>query len=290
MKPPKSSKAKQAHAEPHVPSPALWWQTPLAQKTGKVFLGVVVVGILTWFFAFRPYVSTDDARVAEDLIRVAPDGVSGTVISIKVEEGDRVAKGQLLAELDHSTYQSQLLKAQARTGLAQSDFNRAERLYKQKAISEKDYQTARSTAEAAQADLQLAQDAYDHTFLKSPVDGLVVKKNAVVGNILGPSQVALIVADVDHAWVEANIQETAVDKVKIGHEVKISVDEGGKLTGHVSEITAATASQFALLPAENASGNYIKLVQRVPIKVALDPHPDRVLRAGQSVEIRIRVH
>jgi membrane fusion protein (multidrug efflux system) len=271
-------------------TPLSWWKTPLARKSGVAFGIVVFIVILVWFFAFRPYVSTDDARVAEDLIRVAPDGVSGTVLKINVQEGDRVTQGEVLAELDHSTYQAQLLKAQSRAVLAQADLKRAERLHQQGGLSDRDYQAAQSNAQAAEADLQLAQQALDHTFLKSPVDGLVVEKIAVVGNILGQGQVALIVADVDHAWVAANIQETSVGDVKAGQPVEITVDEGGSLKGHVSEINSATASQFALLPAENASGNFIKLVQRVPIKVALDPHPNRVLRAGQSVEIRIRVH
>lgn len=283
----KTVKKTDPSEEPLAPA---WWKTPLARKSGQAFAALVLVGVGIWFFAFRPYVSTDDARVAEDLIRVAPDGVGGTVLKVNVQEGDRVTQGQVLAEIDHSTYQAQLWKAQARAVLAQADLKRADRLYKQGGLSERDYQASQANNQAAQADLQLAQQSLDHTFLRSPVDGLVVEKIAVVGNILGPGQVAFIVADVDHAWVAANIQETSVGEVKPGQPVEISVDEGGKLTGHVSEITSATASQFALLPAENASGNYIKLVQRIPVKVALDPHPDRILKAGQSVEVRIKVH
>ncbi len=266
-----------------------WWKSTLAKNVGRALCATVLLGLVVWFFAFRPYVSTDDARVAEDLIRVAPDGVSGTLLKVNVAEGDRVTQGQVLAELEHTVYQSQLLKAQTRANLAQADFSRAERLYKQGGISARDYQTAQSTGQAALADLQLAQNALDHTYLKSPVDGVVVEKIGVVGNLLESGQVALVVADVDHAWVAANIQETNVGDVKPNQAVKIHVDEGGDLTGHVMEITTATASQFALLPAENASGNFIKLVQRIPVKIALDAHPDKVLRAGQSVEIRIKV-
>ena len=290
MKPTAHPKTKTASTAVPNPGAGPWWKSSLARRAGMAFSAVVVAGILVWLFAFRPYVFTDDARVEEDLIRVAPDGVSGTVEKVNVEEGDRVAQGQVLAELDHSTYQAGLAKAQAKAILAQADFNRANRLYKQGGLTEREFQATLANSQSAQADLQLAQEALDHTYLKSPVDGLVVKKMAVAGNILGPSQVALMVADVDHAWVAANIQETSVGAVKIGQPVEIKVDEGGKLTGRVSEITAAAASEFALLPAENASGNYIKLVQRIPIKVALDPHPGRVLRAGQSVEISIKVH
>jgi RND family efflux transporter MFP subunit len=275
-------------AAPAKPLP--WYQSKLARNTGILFLILLAVGLVVWFFAFRPYVSTDDARVAEDLIRIAPDGVSGKMMTINVAEGEAVTQGEVMAELDHSTYQAELGKAQAHAILAEADLKRSNELYKQDALSKRNYQMAQSTDLSAQADLQLAQDALDHTYLKSPVNGIVVEKIAVVGNLFEPAQVAFIVADVDHAWVAANIQETAVGDVKIGQPVRISVDEGGKLTGKISEVTTATAAQFALLPAENASGNYIKLVQRVPIKVTLDPHPDRVLKDGQSVEIKIKVN
>ncbi len=267
-----------------------WWRSKLSKNTGLAFLAAVLACLVVWFYAFRPYVSTDDARVAEDLVRIAPDGVGGTLLKINAAEGDRVSKGQVLAELDHSVYQFQLMKAQARATLAKTDSARADRLYQQGALAAREEQSAQTNSQAAQADLQLAQNALDHTYLKSPVDGVVVEKIGVEGNLMESGQVALVVADVDHAWVSANIQETNVGEVKVGQPVKIHVDEGEDLTGKVLEVTVATASQFALLPAENASGNYIKLVQRIPIKVALDPHPGRVLKAGQSVEIKIKVN
>lgn len=279
--------------EPITPPPVeqrlAWYKSKLAKNTGWAFLIIAVAGTIGWYFALRPYVSTDDARVAEDLIHIAPDGVSGKMLKINVIEGEKVTTGETLAELDHTTYEAELQKAQAHAALADAELNRSERLYKQAALSKQNYQRAQAADQAAQADLQLAQTALDHTYLKSPVNGVVVEKIAVVGNLFEPAQVAFIVADVDHAWIAANIQETAVGDVKIGQTADISVDEGGDLTGKVSEITAATAAQFALLPAENASGNYIKLVQRVPIKITLDPHPGRVLKDGQSVEIKIRV-
>src|ERR1700677_2753006 len=110
-----------------------WWQTKLAKNAGLAFLILLAGGLVVWFFAFRPYVSTDDARVAEDLIRVAPDGVGGKVLTINVTEGDRVTQDQVLAELEHTVYQAQLQKAQAHAVMAQSDLNRASGLYRQNA-------------------------------------------------------------------------------------------------------------------------------------------------------------
>jgi membrane fusion protein (multidrug efflux system) len=250
----------------------------------------VTLGLVAfWWFSIHPYVSTDDARVSADLIRIAPDGVEGKLIRVNVLEGDRVTQGEVLAELDHTMYQAQLSRAQAQANLTMANAVRAQRLFKQSALSEQELQAAEAASQSAQAELQVAQSNLDNTYLKSPVAGVVVQKIAVPGNILEAGQVALVVADIDHAWVSANIEETSVGLVQIGQPVQIKVDEGGRLTGKVSEITDASASQFALIPAENASGNYIKLVQRIPVKVALDDHPDRVLKAGQSVEIKIKV-
>jgi len=90
------------HSKKESGVPLPWWRTPLAKNTGWAFLIIISVGLVVWFFAFRPYVSTDDARVAENLIRIAPDGVGGKVLDINVTEGDPVTQGQLLAELDRS--------------------------------------------------------------------------------------------------------------------------------------------------------------------------------------------
>ena len=150
--------------------------------------------------------------------------------------------------------------------------------------------SARSNFEVAQAELQQAEVILENTYIKSPFDGIVIQKATEVGNILEPGQTVVTVADVDHAWVAANVEETSVGLVKVGQSVSISVDEGGRLKGHVIEIRDASAAQFALIPSDNSAGNYTKVVQRIPIKVALDTKPKHPLRVGQSVVIKIRVH
>lgn len=266
-----------------------WWAHPRAKKAIQISGVVAFLGLVLWFFLFRPFVSTDDARVAMTSIRLAPENVSGKVIRLSVTEGDRVKAGQVLLELDHAVAEANLAKAKAKASQTGSEFRRVEQMAAQNGVPPREVDNIRALFQTAEADLQLAQISYDRTFLKSPVDGIVVQKTAEVGNILEPNQTALTVADIDHAWIAANIEETAVASVKAGQSVKIEIDEGGELTGKVSEVRAATASQFALIQSENPSGNFTKLVQRIPIKISLDPHPDRTLRAGQSVEIKIRV-
>src|ERR1035437_20286 len=95
-----------------------WHQSPRARITGGVILILATLGTLTWYFAFYPYVSTDDARVAGTLVRIAPEAVGGRVIRLTVKEGDRVKKGDVVAELDHRISETQFKRAHAKADLA----------------------------------------------------------------------------------------------------------------------------------------------------------------------------
>jgi RND family efflux transporter MFP subunit len=266
-----------------------WWQT----KNGKrslAGLGILaLLSLVVWFFFFRPYVSTDDARIAMTFARLAPSHTGGRILQVNVTEGSVVKAGDVLVELDHRIPQASFERAKAKNELAQRELQRLERLVAADSATRQSLDIARSNASVAEAELQSAQVSLEDTYLKSPFDGIVVQKPAEVGNILDPGQVAVVVADEAHAWVAANVEETSVGDVRVGQEVKISVDEGGTLTGKVEEIRAAAASAFALIPSDSGSGNYTKVVQRIPIKVSIDNHDGKTLRAGQSVELKIRV-
>jgi RND family efflux transporter MFP subunit len=280
-------------AHPHVAAKkprAAWYKTPRARLAGMIALGLAVTGLIVWFFFFHPFVGTDDARVAATLVRVAPEAVGGRVIKLNVKEGDHVKKGQILAELDHRITEAQLKRAKAKADLTAHELKRVRELVAQRGLAAKDLDTAVANAASAEAELQLAEVAAENTTVKSPVDGIIVQKATEEGNIIEPGQTLLTVVDIDHAWIAANIEETAVGAVKVGQPVHISIDEGGTLKGKVIEVRASVAAQFALIPSDNGAGNFTKVVQRVPIKVELNPHPERELRVGQSVEIKVRVH
>lgn len=266
-----------------------WWKSAPAKRVGKWGAVVVVAGLILWFFLIFPYVSTDDARVDADLYKVAPDTVSGRVIAINATEGDRVKKDQVLVELDHTLAQANFDKAKAHAELSQRDYERMSQLYSSSSIPKKDYDVAKANTDTAKAELAMAQQHLNDTYLRSPVDGVVVQKNAVLGNILEQGQTAFTVADIDHAWIAANIEETSVGHVKVGQPVKIEIDEGGKTHGKVLEVRHATAATFSLIPSDSGAGNFTKVVQRIPIKIQLEPSEARTLRVGQSVEIKIRV-
>jgi membrane fusion protein, multidrug efflux system len=267
----------------------VWWRTRRA-RTVSIALGIAfTAGFLAWLMFIHPYISTDDARVDADTIRIANQGASQRIEKVYVTEGDRVTTGMLVVELDHRTAEAQIERARAKARLAELDLRRAESMASQNGLSQQQLDRIRAEAQTARADLRLSEIALENTFLKSPVNGIVVQRIAKIGNILETNQAGITVVDIDHAWVSANIEETDVRDVKTGQDVSISIDEGGSLTGKVLEVRNAAASQFSLIPSDNSAGNFIKLVQRIPIKIALAPHPGRTLRVGQSVVIKIRV-
>jgi membrane fusion protein, multidrug efflux system len=137
------------------------------------------------------------------------------------------------------------------------------------------------------SDLEEAKLLHRYTTVLSPADGYVTRKSVEDGQIVSPGQSLLAVAALDDVWVVANYKETDIARIRPGQEVEIQVDtfQGRKFKGTVDSIMAGTGSAFTLFPPENASGNYVKVVQRVPVKIVLrrGEDPGHILRIGMSV-------
>ena len=139
------------------------------------------------------------------------------------------------------------------------------------------------------AALDKAQLDLDYCTVAAPVTG-VVNKRVEVGMNVQPGQTLLSVVSMDDVWITANFKETQLRSMKVGQRVTVSVDAYGReYKGRVESIAGATGAQFSLLPPENATGNYVKVVQRVPVKIVLDPGENRehLLRLGMSVEPKV---
>jgi membrane fusion protein (multidrug efflux system) len=122
--------------------------------------------------------------------------------------------------------------------------------------------------------------------VKAPIAGVVSKKSVEAGQVVQPGQPLLAVVPVEDVWVTANFKETQLKDMRPGQTVSVVVDAyQRRYTGRVESIAAATGARFSLLPPENATGNYVKVVQRVPVKIVLEAgqDPERVLRPGMSV-------
>ena len=147
---------------------------------------------------------------------------------------------------------------------------------------------AKSATSKAARDLAALDLAY--TRIVAPRDGLASKKSVVVGQMLALGQPVVQIVPVDDAWITANFKETQINKMRMGQSVDVDVDAytGMKLHGTVQSFSGATGARFSLLPPENATGNFTKVVQRVPVRIQLDSLPqDRPLRPGMSVEVTV---
>ena len=139
-----------------------------------------------------------------------------------------------------------------------------------------------------EAALEMARLNESYTKIYAPTDGYVTKKSVQVGNQVQPGQPLMAVVPLSGIWITANYKETQIEKIKPGEDVDIDVDTYPGMTFHgkVNSLMAGTGAVFSLFPPENATGNYVKVVQRIPVKIVLNPgeDPNHILRLGMSVQ------
>jgi len=162
---------------------------------------------------------------------------------------------------------------------------------KQRSVLDAQEQQLQADLSAKKEALKVAQTNLDYTRILAPTDGIVGERKVRVGQLVSPGTQVLSLVE-NTIWVQANYKETQLTNVTKGDAAEITIDTfpGVVLKGHVEEIAPASGSQFALLPPDNATGNYTKIVQRIPVKIVLDPNPSIAnrLRAGMSVIAEIR--
>jgi membrane fusion protein (multidrug efflux system) len=146
--------------------------------------------------------------------------------------------------------------------------------------------SATAAAQRSSAALALAELNLQYTTVRAPANGIVSKRSVEVGQVVQAGQPLSALVDIDNIYVTANFKETQLKDMKVGQSVSIKVDAyDNELKGHVDSIGGATGARFSLLPPENATGNYVKVVQRIPVKIVFEPgqDPDKKLRPGMSV-------
>jgi membrane fusion protein (multidrug efflux system) len=172
--------------------------------------------------------------------------------------------------------------AQARAGLAN-----ARTAPQQLQVTEARARSAEARVRQAEAALQQAELNLQYTTVKAPTDGVVSRKSVEPGQVVQPGQPLMALVDLNDVWVTANFKESQLADMRPGQKAIIVVDAlGGKeFQGHVDSVAAATGAKFSLLPPENATGNYVKVVQRIPVRIFFEPgqDPNHLLRPGMSV-------
>jgi membrane fusion protein (multidrug efflux system) len=153
-----------------------------------------------------------------------------------------------------------------------------------------DAASATANVGVTRTNLAAAELNLSYTTVTAPLDGVVTKKAVEVGQNLQPGQGLLMIVPLDDVWVTANFKETQLRDVHPGQKAEVKVDLTGKTyPAKVDSISGATGTRMSLLPPENATGNYVKVVQRIPVKVVLDPIPggNNILRPGMNTSVTI---
>jgi membrane fusion protein (multidrug efflux system) len=183
--------------------------------------------------------------------------------------------------------ESHLAQAKGSRARAQADVAAAGTAPDQMKVTRAQAEAADARVERAKAMLKQAQLDLEHTTVVAPADGVVSRRSIEVGQVVQPGQALVALVQIGDVWITANFKETQLDGMEPGQRAVVSVDAYGGRTfqGHVDSISPATGARFSLLPPENATGNYVKVVQRVPVKIVLDAgqDPDQLLRPGMSV-------
>ena len=181
---------------------------------------------------------------------------------------------------DMTQKQAAVVAAQASLAAAQ----------KQLGVLQAQKKSAEAQVDAAQAAVNTAQINLNRTTLNAPVAGRVANLTAAVGSLAQPGATLMTLVPRD-VWVTANFKETELGRIKVGDSAEIAVDAypGRTFKGHVASIQAGSGTAFSLLPAQNATGNYVKIVQRVPVKIVFDSLPDVYLGPGMSVVPTVKV-
>jgi membrane fusion protein, multidrug efflux system len=233
--------------------------------------------------------AVSDTKTAEAAVRAAAERVTQAERDLTGAEAD-----MRLREAGYEPQGIGLGMAAARAADARAKHIQAEAMQQEVHVREAERELARAELREAQAQLSLAELQLSYTELRAALDGVVAKRTVEVGQMVQPGQPLMAIVPLHDVWVIANFKETQLGRVRPGMRAEVVIDTFAerRYSGVVDSISAGTGARFSLLPPENATGNWVKVVQRVPVKIALDgrvhdnPH---TLRTGMSAIVTIKV-
>jgi membrane fusion protein (multidrug efflux system) len=227
---------------------------------------------------------------------VAQQQFDQALSALQAAEAEKRAKSETLqqtreeldaAKADLSLKQEMVQGEEELVAKAQATVEGSQAQHQSVDIQEAEVKVAQALLQQAEADLAYARLQLQYTTLKAPVAGVIAKKNLEVGQVVQPGRPLLALVPLQEVWVEANFKETQLQHMRPGQRATLLVDAYPDeiLTGTVESLSPGTGSVFSLLPPENATGNFVKVVQRVPVKIRIEPiaSPGVTLLPGMSV-------
>lgn len=236
--------------------------------------------------------SLDQATNALQNAQAQLDAAQKQVIAAQARV-DEANAGVTTAQENYRQSVAQISLTQSQVGESQGRLEDANAAPERVAVSESQVGTAESAIEVAQSAVHQAELELSYAKIYAPEDGFVTKKSIEEGQLVQVGTPMMAISESDDVWVVANFKETQLEHMQIGQPVDVEVDAFPSETFHgkVESFQAGTGSRFSLLPAENATGNYVKVVQRVPVKIVFDESPEKIKRLspGMSVEPTVKV-
>jgi membrane fusion protein (multidrug efflux system) len=227
----------------------------------------------------------DKGEISKQQYDAAKANADATASALKADEQKFAQAGRSI-----DIAKAQLAAAQARVAQAKAGVSAAHADTRQIGMRTADALGKAGKVQQQRAKVESAQLNLGYTEIVAPVDGVATHKQVEVGQIVQQGQGLMVIVPLQNVWVTANFKETQLRKMKAGQKAEVHVDTYGKtFTGHLDSIAGATGAVLSLLPPENATGNYVKVVQRIPVKIILDPiPPDKaILRPGMNVDATV---
>jgi membrane fusion protein (multidrug efflux system) len=225
-----------------------------------------------------------------DKAEISKQQYDSYVAAARVAESELKASEEKLssARKDAAIRKTTMDAAQSKVSQAKAQVETSQANRKQVPIRTSDAGGASAKLAGANADLEAAQLQLSYTTLVAPIDGVVTRKSVEIGQMVAPGQSLMAIIPLSDVWVTANFKETQLADVHPGQRAEMHVDMYGQsVAGRVDSIASATGARLSLLPPENATGNFVKVVQRIPVKILVDPGQKLVLRPGMNVDVTI---
>jgi len=279
------------------------------RRSKSLLVGLVTLFALSatgayWYYA-RTHMSTENSYVNADAVHIASE-VKGAVLAVNIDNYQTVEQGDLLIEIDPKPFQAQVEEARAKVAQGSAKLNnsqanlaRVEKLVERKFLPPEEKDNALTAMDVAMADLKFAQASLlqaelnlNHTKIYAPTTGIVQNLTLRPGSVIPANLPLFVIIDTEKFWVDANFKETQLTHIKIGQPATIKVDMYPQhvFEGIVENISGSSGTAFSLLPPQNASGNWVKVTQRIPVKVRIqNPDEKFPLRVGSTATVTVNV-
>jgi membrane fusion protein (multidrug efflux system) len=260
-----------------------------------IFAGAAALAVAVGVFAVYHtigYETTDDAYVETTTVQVSPK-VSGQIVAVIVEDNQCVKENDFVAEIDPVDYRLRMQRARANFDVASADLTRYKNLYASGAVSKQELDNAQAKFTELEAVQTQAILDYSRTTIQAPISGTVTNKRVQKGMYVQVGSPLFTIVP-DEVWVVANFKENQLRHMKPGQRVDIKIDTypNKVFRGKVDSIQRASGAKSSLFPPENAVGSFVKIVQRIPVKIVFDEEIDHEtynIVPGMSVVPKVKV-